>query len=181
MNLRPVPHLSLEDKKRIVLEEVDALLLRRITETDSLTEAAKILGISYRNAWDRIKRMESSSGKKILETKVGGATGGGSRLTPDGMSLLKEFRRVRRYLFDALDDKDSAGNVGYRLSARNRIKARIKHLRVGDITSEVRLVTTGKGEITSIISNEAVRDLGLKEGDEVEAVIKATEVMIAKR
>jgi len=180
VRLKPVPHLSFEDKKRTVLEDVDALLLRRISETNSLTEAAKLLGISYRNAWDRIKRMESSSGKRILETKAGGATGGSSRLTPEGMSLLKEFRTVRKYLFDVLDDRDSAGNVGYKLSARNRIRAKIRTIERGDITSMIKMAAADPVALTSIISNEAVEDLGLQEGDEVQAIIKSTEVMVAK-
>jgi molybdate transport system regulatory protein len=178
--LKPVPHLSFEDKKRTVLEDIDALLLRRISETNSLTEAAKLLGISYRNAWDRIKRMESSSGKRILETKAGGATGGSSKLTPDGMSLLREFRSVRRYLFNALDDRDSAGNVGYKLSARNRVKAKITTIQKGDIVSMIKMATADPVALTSIISNDAVEDLGLREGDEVLAIVKSTEVMVSK-
>jgi molybdate transport system regulatory protein len=178
--LKPVPHLSLEDKKRTVLEEVDALLLRRISETNSLTDAANILGISYRNAWDRIKRIESSSGKRILETKAGGATGGSSRLTPDGMYLLREFRSVRKYLFNALDDRDSAGNVGYKLSARNRVRAKITAIEKGDIVAMIKMSAKNPVALTSIISNEAVEDLGLQVGDEVQAIVKATEVMVAK-
>ncbi|MGD0146442.1 MAG: TOBE domain-containing protein [Nitrososphaerales archaeon] len=178
--LKPVPHLSLEDKKQTVLEEVDARLLRRISETNSLTEAARVLGISYRNAWDRIKRLESRSGKKILESKAGGATGGSSRLTPDGMTLFREFRSVRKYLFNALDDRDSAGNVGYKLSARNRVRAKITTIKKGDVIAMIKMAATDPVALTSIISNEAVEDLGLQEGDEVQAIIKATEVMIAK-
>ena len=180
VKLKPVPHLSLDDKKRTVLEEVDALLLRRISETNSLTEAAKLLGISYRNAWDRIRRMESRSGKKILESKTGGVTGGSSRLTPDGMTLFREFRSVRKYLFNALDDRDSAGNVGYKLSARNRVRAKITTIKKGDITAMIKMAATDPVALTSIISNEAVEDLGLQEGDEVQAIIKSTEVMVAK-
>jgi molybdate transport system regulatory protein len=178
--LKPVPHLSLEDKKRIVLEELDALLLGKTSETNSLTEAAKLLGISYRNAWDRIKKMESSSGKKIVESRAGGAAGGSSRLTPDGVSLLREFRTVRKYLFSALDDRDSAGNVGYMLSARNRVRAKITRIEKGDITSMIKMTAADPVALTSIISNEAVEDLGLQEGDEVQAIIKSTEVMVAK-
>jgi molybdate transport system regulatory protein len=180
VKLEPAPHLSLEDRRRTVLDEVDALLLRRISETNSLTEAAKLLGISYRNAWDRIKRMESGSGKKILVSRAGGASGGSSRLTQDGMALFREFRRVRKYLFNALDDRASAGNVGYKLSARNRIGARITGIEKGDITSLVKMVTSKPVVLTSIISKEAVEDLGLREGDEVEAIIKSTEVMVGK-
>jgi molybdate transport system regulatory protein len=174
VKLKPVPHLALEGKKETILDEVDALLLRRVSETNSLTEAAKLLGISYRNAWDRIKKMESSSGKGILETKVGGATGGSSSLTPEGVSMLREFRRVRQYLFNALDDRDSAANVGYKLSARNRLRANIASIKKGDITSMVKMTTASPVELTSIISNEAVEDLGLQEGDEVQAIIKST-------
>ena len=180
MRLKPVPHPSLEDEKQTVLDEVDALLLRRISETNSLTEAAKLLGISYRNAWDRINRMESRTGKKILESKAGGATGGSSRLTPDGLALFREFRRIRKYLFNALDDRVSAENVGYKLSARNRIGAKITGIEKGDITSLIKMVTANPVVLTSIISKEAVDDLGLQTGDEVEAIIKSTEVMIGK-
>ncbi len=162
------------------MDEVDALLLRRISETNSLTEAAKLLGISYRNAWDRVKKVESYSGKKILESRAGGATGGSSRLTQDGLSLLREFRSVRKYLFNALDDRDSAGNVGYKLSARNRISAKVRRIERGDITAMIKLTAVSPVTLTSIISKEAVDDLGLQEGDDVEAIIKATEVMVAK-
>jgi len=180
VKLKPVPHLSLEDKKQTVLEEVDARLLRRISDTNSLAEAAKLLGISYRNAWDRIKRLESRSGKKILESKAGGVTGGSSRLTPDGMTLFREFRSVRKYLFNALDDRDSVGNVGYKLSARNRVRAKITTIKKGDVVTMIKMAATGPVALTSIISNEAVEDLGLQEGDQVQAIIKATEVMVAK-
>jgi len=180
VKLKPVPHLSMDDKKQTVLEEVDALLLRRISETNSLTEAARLLGISYRNAWDRIKRIESRSGRKILESKAGGAAGGSSRLTSDGMSLLREFRRFRKYLFNALDDRESAGNVGYKLSARNRVRAMITTIKKGDVIAMIKMAPTEPVALTSIISNEAVEDLGLQEGDEVQAIIKSTEVMVAK-
>jgi len=178
--LKPVPRLSLEDERRTVLDELDAILLRRISETTSLTEAAELVGISYRNAWGRIKKIESSTGKQILETRVGGTTGGSSKLTVDGMSLLREFRSVRKYLFNALDDRVSAGNVSYKLSARNRIKAKITRVERGNITASIKMDVIAPSRLTSIITNEAVEDLGLKEGDEVEAIIKSTEVMIAK-
>jgi molybdate transport system regulatory protein len=177
---RPVPHLSFEAGDRLVLDEVDARLLRRISETGSLTEASRQLGISYRNAWGRIKRVESITGTKILDSSSGGAAGGGSKLTPEGLALFKEFRRTRKYLFNALDDRESAGNVRYKLSARNLVEAKVTEVERGDITSLIRMVSRAPVRLTSIISNEAVDDLGLSEGDEVEAVIKSTEVMVAK-
>lgn len=182
MPLKPEFRLILRDKSReITVDQTDAMLLRRIGESGSIAEAARTVGISYRNAWGRISKLESSAGEGLVIRRPGGKEGGVAQLTHAGQDLLREFRRTRKYLFGALDDRDNWENLAYRLSARNRIGARVTQVKVGDIASEVKLVTTAKGTLTSLISNEAVRELGLKEGDEVEAVIKSTEVMIAKR
>ncbi|HXW94378.1 MAG TPA: TOBE domain-containing protein [Nitrososphaerales archaeon] len=178
--VRPVPHLSFQSDQQTVLDETDALLLRRISETGSLSKAARRVGISYRNAWGRIKRMESDFGVRLIDTKVGGTAGGSARLTSQGLTLFKEFRHMRKYLFNAVDDSESAGNVSYKLSARNMIGARVTSIERGDITSMIRMATLARVTLTSIISNEAVDDLGLGAGDHVQAVVKSTEVMIAK-
>lgn len=180
VDVEPVPHLSLQSDEETVLDEVDAMLLQAIAETSSLTEAAREAEISYRNAWDRVRRIEAKSGKKILESSTGGPEGGSSKLTNDGQALLGEFRRVRNYLAYALDDREAAGNVRYKLSARNAFDAKITKIESGEITSLVRMSSISPVHLTSIISKEAVEDLGLREGDEVKAVVKATEVMVAK-
>lgn len=182
MPLKPEFRLILRDKSReVTVDQVDAMLLRRIEETRSIAEAARAVGVSYRNAWGRITRLEASIHQSLVKRQPGGKEGGAAELTPFADELLGEFRRTRKYLFGALDDRDNWENLAYRLSARNRIRARVVSVKVGDIASEVKLITTAKGTLTSLISNEAVRELGLKKGDEVEAVIKATEVMVAKR
>jgi molybdopterin-binding protein len=67
-----------------------------------------------------------------------------------------------------------------KLSARNQIAGKIAELRKGQTTAHVR-VDIGNGVlITSSITNEAVDELGLKQGDAVTVVIKASDVMIAK-
>ena len=67
-----------------------------------------------------------------------------------------------------------------RISARNQIKGTVLEVKKGATTSHVR-VDIGNGQvITSSITNEAVDDLGLKIGDEAIAVIKASDVMVAK-
>jgi len=181
MRLQPVFRLALEGEKRTVLDQTDALLLRYIGETSSLSKAAKRCGISYRNAWGRVKQVERTTGKRMVETRVGGAKGGGATLTSDGAELLKEFRRVRRYLFDALDDREFWGQASYKLSARNRLRARVTRVQKGSITAQVKMMMLEPAALTSIISNDSVDDLALKEGDEVEAIVKSTEVIIAKR
>jgi len=139
-----------------------------------------MLGISYRNAWGRIRKVESRTGVRIIKAQSGGASGGSSSLTLEGMALLKEFRKTRKYLFNALDDREAAGNVRYKLSARNLIEAKVSSIERGDITSKITMASSRPIRLTSIISNDAVDDLGLRVGDEVEAIIKSTEVMVAK-
>jgi molybdate transport system regulatory protein len=170
-----------DDKKEVMFDQTDAFLLRRIGETRSLTEAAKIVGVSYRNAWDRVKAMEEKLHKPLVETKVGGKTGGSATLTAEGKGLLKEFRKTRKLLFDVLDDRDAWEDVGYRLSARNRLRAKVVEVKRGAVTSQVKMRLVSATTVTSIITNEAVEDLSLKEGDDVEAVVKSTDVLVAKR
>ncbi|HOV80360.1 MAG TPA: TOBE domain-containing protein [Bacillota bacterium] len=65
------------------------------------------------------------------------------------------------------------------LSARNQLKARVKEIRSDNITSEVILDVSGQ-EMCSTITVESARRLGLKVGDDVTAVVKASSVMLAK-
>lgn len=67
-----------------------------------------------------------------------------------------------------------------KISARNQLKGKVVEVRRGATTAHVR-IDIGNGVIvTSSITNEAVDDLGLAAGDEAIAVIKASDVMVAK-
>jgi len=70
--------------------------------------------------------------------------------------------------------------AGLKISARNRLKGVVKGVEMGDIIAKVKLEVKTPAVVTALISREAVEDLKIKVGDSVEAVIKATEVMIAK-
>jgi molybdopterin-binding protein len=67
-----------------------------------------------------------------------------------------------------------------KLSARNQLKGKIVDVVKGATTSHVRIDIGGGVIVMSSITNEAVTDLGLKTGDEVWAVIKASDVMVGK-
>ncbi|MBD3228034.1 MAG: transporter [Candidatus Lokiarchaeota archaeon] len=66
------------------------------------------------------------------------------------------------------------------LSARNQIKGKIKKVIKGPVNSEITIELADGIEITSIITKNSTERLGLKEGTEAYAVIKATSVMIGK-
>ena len=65
-----------------------------------------------------------------------------------------------------------------RISARNQIKGTVVEVKKGATTAHVRIDVKGT-IVTASITNEAVDDLGLKVGDKVHAVIKASDVMVA--
>jgi molybdopterin-binding protein len=65
------------------------------------------------------------------------------------------------------------------LSARNQFKGTVKSVKLGNVMAEI-VVAVGGLEIVSAITRGSAEHLGLKVGDEVTAVIKSTEVMIAK-
>lgn len=179
--LRPGFRLWLEDRKKaIVLDQTDAALLRYVAETGSLTQAANVVGMSYRNAWDRVERVEAKLGRRLIERKAGGRSGGSAKVTEEGRTLLKDFRKTRKLLFDTLDDKEAWEDVGYKLSARNRLRAKVVEVKTGAVTSQVKMRLVSTNVLTSVITNEAVDDLALKEGDEVEAIVKSTDVLVAK-
>src|SRR6266516_6439023 len=64
------------------------------------------------------------------------------------------------------------------LSARNQIPARVTSINAGEAIANVELSANGVRLVASI-TVEAVRELGLAEGSNVTAVIKASEVMLA--
>ena len=65
------------------------------------------------------------------------------------------------------------------LSARNHLKGTIEEIEFGDIFAHV-TVRVADGVIESVITRRSAEEMGLKKGDSVTAVVKATEVMIAK-
>lgn len=67
-------------------------LLVLTDETGSLHQAAKIMGMSYNKAWRAMRQAEDHLGIKLLTRRTGGAEGGGSVLTDDGVMLMERFR-----------------------------------------------------------------------------------------
>jgi molybdopterin-binding protein len=66
-----------------------------------------------------------------------------------------------------------------KLSARNQLPGRVVSIVPGAVNGTIK-VDVGRHLITSSITNEAISDLALAEGDEVTVVVKASDVMIGK-
>jgi molybdopterin-binding protein len=65
------------------------------------------------------------------------------------------------------------------LSARNHLRGIVEEVLMGDVLAHI-TVRVGDSIIESVITRRSAEELGLKKGDSVTAVDKATEVMISK-
>ncbi|MBZ0156420.1 MAG: LysR family transcriptional regulator [Alphaproteobacteria bacterium] len=78
------------------------VLLERIQQYGSITEAAKTMNMSYRHAWELVDSMNRQAKEPLVETAAGGRGGGGTRLTEAGVRAIESFRsfheRFNRFL-----------------------------------------------------------------------------------
>jgi molybdopterin-binding protein len=65
------------------------------------------------------------------------------------------------------------------LSARNQLKGTITGILLGGVMAEVNVDVNGQ-ELVSVVTRRSAENLGLKEGDTITVVIKATEVLLAR-
>ena len=129
----------------------------------SARDAAKILGISYPTVKQWIYK------KKLRTVK----TAGGHHRIPE--SELDKFLHVdsgRRAVSERRENFR-------RISGRNQLVGRITEITIDGLLAQVRLSIGGQN-ITSIITADAIREMRLKIGDTVAALIKSTEVMIVR-
>jgi molybdate transport system regulatory protein len=118
----------------------------------------------------------------VVETYRGGKKGGGgAKLTDTGKQILAEFKRVEGRLARALEETVYRGVEDLGLSVRNKLKGKIEGLKVEGPLAEVKIRLEASALVKAILTREAVEELKLKKGDRVEALVKATSVMVAKK
>jgi molybdate transport system regulatory protein len=171
----------IEDDGRPVLGKGGAEILEQIGKEKSISTAAKRLGMSYRYVWNYLQKIERTLGEPVVETFRGGKSGGGgARPTRLAMDLLSEYKRLAAYLGEVLSERSGLEVKRLKISARNRLKGKVIAVEKEGLMAKIKVEVTMPASVTALISKEAAEDLGIKVGDQVEAVVKATEVMIAK-
>jgi molybdopterin-binding protein len=125
-------------------------------------EAARLLGVSYAT----IKQWILSGKLKTVQTP-----GGHHRLSD---AALRPFLQK-----DKMKSAVESRQRFRRVSGRNQLTGKVVSLRVDGLVAEV-VLSVGDAQVTSIITASAVRELQLKKGDTVAALIKSTDVMIER-
>jgi len=126
-------------------------------------EAAQILGISYSTLKQWVYR------GKLRTVK----TAGGHHRIPES-ELDRYLARPERKAEPA-----ERRRAFRRVSGRNQLVGRVVDVKTSGLMAQVTLSIGGQ-QITSIITADAVRELRLRKGDVVAALIKSTEVMIMR-
>lgn len=165
------------------------LLLEQIDELGSITKAAKAIGVSYKTAWEMVNQINNLAAAPLVDRATGGKGGGGASLTAAGRDVLEQFRVVqeehRKFLKNLdlrLGDTHNLyqflRRISMKVSARNVFNGTVKSINLGAVNAEVSLCLKGDTTITAVVTNGAIGNLGLKEGMDAYAIIKASSVVI---
>ncbi|MGP8322836.1 MAG: TOBE domain-containing protein [Methanosarcinaceae archaeon] len=171
--------LWLTDDGKQLIGEGKAALLETIDQERSLNKASKKLNISYKHAWKMLKSMQTNACQDVVTTVRGGKDQG-TFLTDYGRELLAEYESQKNIIHETIDDETFWESVGLKITARNQMRGKVVEVEKGDVISNVKVLIEST-IVMSVITSEAVDKLSIKEGDEVFAIVKSTEVMIGKR
>ena len=165
-------------------------LLEAIAAQGSITGGARVVGLSYRGAWDAVQALNALFARPLVEAQVGGRDGGVAVVTPAGQALILAYRRIDRELAHVtaqLDQHLAAGEpldrltwrLGMKTSARNSLPGVVERVIPGAVNSEVAIRLADGLEIVAIITRESAEALELAPGREAMALIKAGFVILA--
>lgn len=164
-------------------------LLSALGESQSITAAAKLVGLSYKAAWDAVEAMNNLADKPLVARAKGGKGGGGTTLTARGIELVQTWRAVtaenQRFL-QLMNTRMASKGADLRVlgrltmltSARNHFTGTVTAITPGAVNDEVVLKLSGGERITAVITRSSVENLGLKIGGEAVALVKASWVLV---
>ena len=182
-------NLTLELSDQPFLLEKRIELLRAIKNHGSISKAAKAVPMSYKAAWDAVDTMNNLSHTPIVSRETGGKGGGGTTLTKYGENLLKTYtilKEEQKHFLERLKlvtdvDKGTLKTIGrlsMQISARNQLSGSIEKIVKGMVNSQLFVQLKSGNILVSVITNDAVDALGLREGDDITAIFKSTSVLI---
>ncbi|MFO7556303.1 MAG: LysR family transcriptional regulator [Desulfobacterales bacterium] len=93
-------HWIVDENDNIIIGEGRMEILEHVENTGSINQAAKMMKMSYKAVWSKIKYTEKHLNTKIVHTD----RKTGSRLTKEGKDLLKKYRLLKKKCMLA-DDK----------------------------------------------------------------------------
>lgn len=164
-------------------------LLKAIAESGSINQAAKLVGLSYKGAWQIIEKANNMAPKVLISTATGGAKGGGTSLTPAGQALLELFNRVdteHKVFLQKINQKLADDPIAQLLlkrlviktSATNQLFGSITAIEIGAVNAQVVVKLKGEEQVVAAISLADLNQLNLVVDGEVILLINDPEIIM---
>lgn len=189
-----VGNLSVETQFGAYLGATRIRLLECIDQYGSISKATKAVPISYKAAWDAIDAMNNLAEQPLVHRATGGKNGGGTTLTDYGRKIVALYRAMEQEYQHTLDrlagrlNQLEGGDIhdfqmllrrmSIKASARNQFAGPIVAMREGAVNFEVCLKLDDANEIVAVITRESAENMALVIGQEVQALIKASSVIL---
>ncbi|MGL5467614.1 MAG: TOBE domain-containing protein [Shewanella sp.] len=189
MDLHALLTLSLGDKSFANTRRI--ALLRQVANTGSISQGAKLAGISYKAAWDAINEMNTTMPEPVVSSEKGGKGGGGAKLTEFGERLLKVYSitsQVQEMALSALlDDSvdmhsllDVMAHFSLKTSARNQLTARIHSIEPLGLNDSLKVTLAGGQQIQISVTHASFERLQLALNQSILLLFKAPAVIASR-
>lgn len=177
--------LTLKLQQRLFADPRRIELLKQIKITGSISQGAKLAGISYKSAWDAINEMNQLADSLLVERNTGGKGGGGALLTHYGERLLQLYdllEQIQQKAFDVLKDDNlpldsllaAISRFSLQTSARNQLFGTVIERDHQHVQQHIDvLLADGKTRLRAAITEQSANRLQLSPGKEVLVLIKA--------
>ena len=157
-------------------------VLRALGACGSISQAAREVGVSYKAAWQAIDTLSNLAGVPVVQKSVGGAGGGGAKLTEAGQDLLRAaqaMEQVRGAVMQQLQSQAPLPSLGMQTSMRNQWPCVVDLVEVAGPLTMVHVHSLyGQVPLCAKITTESAQLLALHVGMRVLAMCKATAAQV---
>ncbi|MBB1584545.1 molybdenum-dependent transcriptional regulator [Serratia sp. OS31] len=177
--------LTLKLQQKLFADPRRIALLKQVRHTGSISQGAKLAGISYKSAWDAINEMNQLAEQTVVERATGGKGGGGAQVTRYGERLIQLYDllgQIQQKAFDVLQQDElpldsllaAISRFSLQTSARNQFFGTVIERDHQQVQQHLDiLLNDGKTRLSAAITQQSADRLQLSPGKEVLALIKA--------
>lgn len=198
MDLKALLTISVADK--VFANPKRIALLQQIQACGSISQGAKLAGMSYKTAWDSVKDMNTRLSEPVVHSEKGGKGGGGATLTAFGERLLQMYAltdKMQDMVLAALQDQtipmnnllDVMAHLSLKTSARNQLSGTILALdnsltnlnaKHDDLNVCLQVELTNGLRLNACVTQSSCARLSLVVGKPILVLFKAPAVSITR-
>ncbi|AHF77771.1 DNA-binding transcriptional regulator [Sodalis praecaptivus] len=183
--------LTLKLRQQLFADPRRIALLKQIRATGSISQGAKLAGVSYKSAWDAINAMNALAEQALVARATGGKGGGGTTLTRYAERLLQLYDllgQIQQKAFDVLQDDSlpldsllaAIARFSLQTSARNQFFGTIVNRHLQPVQQQVTVaLADGNTQLNVALTEKSAERLQLERGKEVLVLIKAPWISLA--